>query len=486
MKHGRSGLPIGLEASRGTSKRTMWASAAILALASGGAWAQDAGPRPAGAPDQEINPKIIPGAVKPAAPAGLNGPLAIFAQPYADRGITFHILALDFAEDNPSVGIQRGRGANALYVIEGVDADLGKLAGLSGTSLHFENVFFAGVRNLNLAAQIGDSQVGFQPTFTPRIARLSRATVEQTFGKFDFEIGSTHPGYYYALPNCQSLNSCFQDILYLNAGWTSPLFSVPGVNLTYQATPSIYAEAGAFAVQTNANFHVGYDFPDEQYRGVVGLAEIGSKTEFATALYPGRYSLTGFINTANHADYNAGSAFTGTSQTQSGTSGVVVQGLQTVWRQDGGSDPTNPSPTSVVVYGSAGAAIDSTVPIQSDIYVGTTLQSPFANRPADRFGLKFNWERLNPSYATFITTANQVAGGPGFNNPYSRDKFIFEANAHLELALGAAFEPVVQYTLNPNSFFNQTSPTKARDGVYIGGTLIVPVGVILGLAAPKA
>ncbi len=62
---------------------------------------------------------------------------------------------------------------------------------------------------------------------------------------------------------------------------------------------------------------------------------------------------------------------------------------------------------------------------------------------------------------------------------------MFEANAHLQLPLGAAFEPVVQYVVHPNSFFNQNSAIKARDGFYIGGTLVLPIGVILGLGAPS-
>ncbi len=354
-------------------------SAVSVLLLSGAAQAQEGGSRPPGAINEEVNPKVVPGLVKPVAPKGLSGPLATFAQPYADRGITFHILALDFAQDNPSVGILRGRGANSLYIIEGVDADLSKLFGMPGTSLHFENVFFAGVSNLNQAGQIGDSQVGYQPPFTPRVARLSRATVEQKLldGKLDIEVGSTHPGYYYALPNCQSINSCFQDILYLNAGWTSPLFSVPGANISYQASPTIYAEAGAFAVQTNANFHVGYDFPNEQYRGVVGMAEIGSKTDFDTKAYPGRYSVTGFINTANHADLNAGTAFGTAAQTVHGTSGVVVQGEQIVYRADGGQDLLNKAPTAIALYGVP--ALRSTHPSRSS---PTSTSARRCNRPS--------------------------------------------------------------------------------------------------------
>ena len=473
--------------------RTIWHGAAsglfatLLTLVANAAAAQDLGTNPPinGNPGN-ISPKIVSGnAPKPATASGFNGPLATFAAPLADRGITFHAIALNFSEVNPSLGLQRGRGANSLYIIEGVDADLGKLIGLSGLSLHYENVFFPATENLNIAAQIGDSQVGYQPPFTPRIARLSRATIEQkTLGdRLDIEVGATHPAYYYALFNCDSINSCFQDLLYLNAGYTSYKFSVPGANVAYQISPTVYAEAGVFANQQNANYRVGYDFPSEKYNGVLAMGEIGTKTTFANNPYPYDLSLTGFFTTQNHADLTAASAFGGPTRTADGTSGVVLQADKIVWRRDGGADPSNPTPTALKFYTSVGTAIDSTTPIQSDIWVGTTLLSPFAGRPADRYGLKFNWERLNPNYTQYLTAANAVSGGVGFANPYQRDKFIFEANAHIQLPLGTAFEPVVQYALNPNSFFNPLTPTRAHQGVYLGSTFVIPIGVILGFAA---
>lgn len=457
--------------------------ATSVVMTSAPSLAQDAGTGvPVNASNRTINPKIGPDVPKPAAPPGFNGPLATFAANAAAHGITFHVLALNFSEVNPSLGLQRGRGANSLYIIEGVDADLGKLWGLPGLSVHYENTFFPATENLNIAPQIGDSQVGYQPPFTPRIARLSRATIEDKplDGRLDVEAGITHPGYYYALFNCSSINSCFQDILYLNAGYSSYLFAVPGANASYKITPSSYVEAGVFANQPNANYHVGYDFNEERYNGVLAMAEIGTKTHYSDTPYPYTLSLTGFFTTQNHADLNAATAYGATARTEQGTSGVVLQADKIVWRRDGGADTTATVPTALKVYGSVGTAIDSTIPIQLDSWIGTTLIAPFGGRPADTFGLKVNWERLNPSYTQYLTAANVVSGGAGV--PYLRDKFVFEANAHIALPLATAFEPVVQYAINPNSFFNPLTATRAHRGVYLGGTYVIPVGVILGLA----
>ena len=447
------------------------AGASLLALASAtsGASAADLATR-APAPDY----------IAPVATPGFSGPLSSIFAPLADRGFTFHVLALDFFQGNPSMGLQRGRGSNSTYIIVGTDIDLGKAAGLQGTYLHYENTFFANVHNLGLAGQIGDSTVGYQPPYNPTFTRLSRATVEQKLmdGKLDIEAGITHPDRFYAIPNCDSINSCFQSLLTLNAGWSSPQYGVLGGNVSYQTNSPVYVEAGAFAANGGRNQQTGYDFNETQASGVIGMAEMGWKTKYDTTAYPATYSLTGFFNTQSHVDYNAGSAF-GPTRNQDGTSGVVVQAEQVVWRADGGT-VKNATPTAISIYGSGGGSLDSTTAIESDVYVGAKLLAPFQNNPGTQFGVKFNWERLNKSYDAYLGAANFVSGG---NQGVARDKFIFEFNGHVALPYGLAFEPVVQYIVNPNSYYNPLTPVHPKDGFYLGGTVVVPVGVLLGIAA---
>ena len=430
---------------------------------------------PASAADLDVSAPVV---VIPPPPSGFSGPLAPYFAPLADKGITFHALVLDFFGDNPSIGLQRGRGSNSGYIIEGVDLDLSKLWGLPGTSLHYENTFFAGVTNLNAAPQIGDAQIGFPPPFTPRVARLTRFTVEQKLadGKLDIEAGITHPGYYFAKFNCGTYNACFQDILYLDAGYQSFTFATPGVAASYDITPKIYAELGAFARQPNANAHIGYDFYDEQYNGVLTMGEIGSKTSYATDPYPYKIGLTGYYQTGDHAN-NFAVGGVPTTVNHSGTSGILVQGEKIVWRRDGGLDPTNATPTALRIYGSFGTSLDTTVAIQEDAWLGATLTAPFQSRPADYYGLKVYWERINAGFANYI----DVAGGNVLD--YKRDSFTFEASGHIALPLGCAFEPVVDYTVNPNNFWNPTAPTQVHPGFYLGGTVAIPIGVIFGIQA---
>ncbi|MFG5119521.1 carbohydrate porin, partial [Methylorubrum sp. POS3] len=61
-------------------------------------------------------------------------------------------------------------------------------------------------------------------------------------------------------------------------------------------------QAGAFTVNPNTNVLSGYDFGYERIAGALVMTEIGTKTDYSITAYPGRVSLTGFVNTADHDD----------------------------------------------------------------------------------------------------------------------------------------------------------------------------------------
>ncbi len=440
----------------------------------------------------EAGPSTDAGAigVAPDGTAKWHGPLAPYAARLAAQGLSFDVNAYEYFFSNPSAGLRPGQLSNSTYYLLSLDADLDRIAGIRGGWLHYTQTFF-GLRwnNRNMDGDVGDSTVGYQPTYNRDFARLSILTYEQRL--FDdtlaIEIGRTHPNRYYALPPCQSSVSCFQDILQINAGLTSPLYSVWGANLAYKLSADDYVQAGAFSVTSGANFLSGYDWGYEPLNGALVLAEIGRSTTFATRAYPGRVALTGFTTTADHPD-NLRTMF-GTSKglnpgaqvlQRSGTSGVILTGSQVIWRADAGTDAANPNPTSVQAYTSLAYAPDPTIPIRWNAFAGLTLQAPDQTRPFDRYGIKANWQRIAPDYARFLSDANAISGGSGA--PYARDKFVFEANAHLAVGKGVFFEPVVQYLVNGNSYWNPYTANRAKDGFYVGATLIVPLGAIFGLS----
>ena len=447
------------------------------------------GTLPPGAIQEEVNPRVIPGLVKPVqTQATESGPLSGVRDTLANAGISVHALFLDFFEANPSAGIATGNLSNTGYLILGADADTDKILGLKGGTLHFEETIFPFRANSNMATQIGDSIAGYLPAYTVIANQLSLLTYEQKLAndRLDLEAGRSNPFNYFALPVCQSINSCFSSILQNNAGVPSPQYSVWAARGSYNFTPASYVQLGAFEVNPTVHTRYGYNFPADGATGELTLLEIGRKTDFSTEAYPGRYSLTGFYNTAQHADAvqtslgrNKALYPNDPAKVVNGTSGIILEGQQVVWRADGGTGHDK-APTSVAVYGNISLGLDSTTALRSSVYAGATLQSPFAGRPADRFGVKVNWERLNQREGDFETAASAVSGGNGGTVPLN--SYIFELNAHVQVVSAIAFEPVVQYLVHPNDFYDPYTPRRAKDGFYVGGTLVVPIGVMLGLA----
>ncbi|KQO59126.1 MULTISPECIES: carbohydrate porin [unclassified Methylobacterium] len=464
--------------------------ACTLPLGLTGAWAQS--PSAIETFTGEAGPRTDPSAIG-VAPDGTekwHGPLAPYAASLAAHGLSFDVNAYEYFFSNPSAGLRPGQLSNSTYYLLSLDADLDRIAGIKGGWFHYTQTFF-GLRwnNRNMGGDIGDTTIGYQPTFNRDFARLSVLTYEQRLfdDRLAIEVGRTHPNRYYALPPCQSSVSCFQDILQINAGLSSPLYGVWGGNVAYKLSAQDYVQAGAFAVTSGANFLSGYDWNYEPLTGALVLAEAGHATTFVTDPYPSRVALTGFYNTADHAD-NFKTVF-GTSKgldpgapvlQKSGTSGVILTASQVVWRADGGADAANLNPTSIQAYTSLAYAPDPTIPIRWNAFAGVTLQAPDQSRPFDRYGVKVNWQRIAGDYAQFLSDANFISGGTGA--PYSRDKLVFEANAHLALGQGIFFEPVIQYLVNGNSYWNPYTANRSKDGFYVGATLIVPLGAIFGLS----
>lgn len=425
--------------------------------------------------------------------AARSGPLAAWATETAAQGLTFDVNAYSFYTANPALGLRPGQQAHAAYLVLSLSADLERLAGLPGGSINVTQSVFGLVRNLGMADDVGDSVAGYQSPYNPNPTRLSLLTYQQQLldDQLVLEIGRTHPDRYYALPPCGTVNSCYQSLLALNAGWSSSLYAVWGANAAYKISPAAYVQAGVFSVNPDANRYNGYDWGAERIAGAVVMTEIGVQTGYATSPYPGRISLTGFVNTAAHQDSLRTIAGLsegdldrdGVAPKRSGTSGVVLTTSQTVWRADGGRETDNLTPTALTLYSGAGYALDATVPVRFNGFAGLLLAGPDRSRPNDTYGLKLNWQRLNPAFAAFLSEANLVSGGTG--KAYARDKLVFEANARFDLGQGIGFEPVLQYVVNADSFYEPYTARRARDGIFVGASLAVPLGAILGLTAAE-
>ncbi len=119
------------------------------------------------------------------------------------------------------------------------------------------------------------------------------------------------------------------------------------------------------------------------------------------------------------------------------------------------------------------------MPIRWNAFAGLTLQAPDQSRPHDRYGVKVNWQRISADYAQFLGDANFISGGSG--EIYSRDKLVFEANAHLASARTSSSSRWSS-TSSRQFLLEPFTPNSHQGGFYVGATLIVPLGQLLGLA----
>ncbi|MFH6783014.1 MULTISPECIES: carbohydrate porin [Methylobacterium] len=480
------------KAGRGRARLRVVLPVACLALGPAAGLAQIVPPA-ADPPDTPERP-----ATRPATPRGArsdedaerHGPLAAWATETAAQGLTFDINAYSFFSANPTLGLRPGRHSHAGYLVLSMNADLERFTGVAGGTITITQSVFGLVRNLHMADAIGDSVVGYQPAYNPFPTRLSLLTYQQRLldDRLVVEIGRTHPDRYYALPPCGTTATCYQSLLALNAGWTSSLYGVWGANAAYKPTPSTYVQAGIFSVNPDTNRLSGTEWGTERIAGATVMTEAGFQTDYAISPYPGRVSLTGFVNTADHDDsirtiagLAEGLGEAGVAFRRSGTSGVVLTASKTVWRADGGADAQARNPTALTVYSSTGLALDTTVPVRFHSFAGLLLSGPDRDRPDDTYGFRLGWQQLNPAFAAFLGEASRVSGGSG--QAYPRDKLVFEANARFELGQGIGFEPVIQYVVNADSFYEPYTARRARDGVFVGAALVVPLGTMLGLTA---
>ncbi|MFY9292759.1 MAG: porin, partial [Methylorubrum rhodinum] len=119
-------------------RRGLSASALLAAgLALGGPGAQAQQASPVGQFNDQTQPRTDPAiAAKPGDPVRV-GPLAPWATDMAARGLTFDINIYDFYQANPTAGLRRGEQSNSAYFVLSMNADMQRLANISGGTIKF-------------------------------------------------------------------------------------------------------------------------------------------------------------------------------------------------------------------------------------------------------------------------------------------------------------------------------------------------------------
>ena len=130
-----------------------------------------------------------------------------------------------------------------------VDLDLGKLIGLPGGSIHFQDsVFLFRSNEPNIVPELGGILAGYQGTPVRQASALSYLTYEQKLlgEKLSIEVGRTNIHRYFLIPN--GLDPFTFDSLTFYAGRDVNGFpyGLWGGRVNHHVTPNWYVQAGAF------------------------------------------------------------------------------------------------------------------------------------------------------------------------------------------------------------------------------------------------
>jgi porin len=420
------------------------------------------------------------------------GPLAPVGEKLRSWGLTPSLAMVQIMLGNPSMGEHVGHYETVTIFDVGLDADLERLAGLHGATLHTDYFFVPPpYDNGNIFGGYGgDSLIGNAGPYIPRTSHLTQLTWEQKLlgDRLDVEVGKSNSLKYFAKPLCNQDFLCQTSSLQTSVGMNPPPYANYGARIAYGITPDITAQVGYWKSNTafpftngwdgwNGSVHLPNGVTDAHPNTNLYLANLVYQTTYDTDPYPRKYELMVYYNDGEQTDLYTGS-------THKGTDGMYVGGRQTVWRADGGTEKTA-HPTAVSLYGSFYTTFDqqnnsglNSSGLQSELNAGAILEAPFASRPLDTYSVKVLWDRVTNDAQSYLKYENTLAGGTYTAGP---DEVAFGLDANLMLAGDVIAQPWVMYVCDPNTLQNPYYAGTPKSGVAIGMNVVVLLGKMLGI-----
>ncbi|PXW54433.1 porin [Methylobacterium sp. B4] len=262
------------------------------------------------------------------------------------NGLSFLLNYTGQAVANPVGGIRQGS-AYAGQLFFGIDADLQRLAGIAGGSVH---VAVTNRHGRNLADDFIGNNTSVQEIFGGgQTTRLTLLSYQQKLfdNRLDIEVGRL-------VANINFLNSPIYCNFQTNSACGNPTFVFKTSNFTFWPVASWGGHAKAWLTDT-VFFHVGayevnplhqqpgdngLDFSTKGATGAIVPFELGYSTTFANDALPRNYGIGGWVDRSDYTDPVLDAAggrrvLTGFSPaTRFGRSGIYARFDQMVWRPD--------------------------------------------------------------------------------------------------------------------------------------------------------
>ena len=387
---------------------------------------------------------------------------------------------------NPSGGIRQGS-AYAGQIAFGLDADLGRLAGIDGGSVHT-------VVTQRHGRSLAQDDIGFNGSVQEiygggQTAHLTLLSYQQKLldNRLDIEVGRllANPNFLASPLYCNFQNNA-------TCGAPKSIFKL--TNFTYwpiatwggQAkawvTDRVFLHAGVYEVNPRDQLPTrnGVDWSTNGATGYLVPVEVGYSTNFGNDPLPRNYSIGAVFDRSDYTDpvldrRGAAQVFSGLDPlTRFGRSAVYARFDQTVWR---------PDPNGVQGLSVFGVAIGGTGGRQTQDYFlegGAVLTGTFPGRPYDTLGLVFAMEKLSPLGTANIRAA-RASLGLGTRTVESLQT-ILELSYGIQLNPAVRLMPNLQYVIDPDQTRFPFRPKPIPDAFVIGAKLSVDLFTLAGLA----
>jgi porin len=408
----------------------------------------------------------------------------------ADSGVFFRSSFLIEVASNPIGGLKHGT-TSMQYLTLGTDADLDKLVGWNGAFLHATVMGLTGTP-LNIKyTGAGISPQEANAPFT--IFRFTNLTLEQKLSLFHKNDVNIVAGRLGAFPLfAQSSYACtFQSHFFCGSmygfsqmtGTALTPVSTWGGRVRYNFSPKIYAQFGAFKIDSKFNLvttHI-FDFGRQGITGTNYLFEAGYETTFANDQMPRRARLglwhdnaprnDVLLNTQGLPYYLA----RGTRLTHTNETGAYILADQVVQRD---------SPTSkrhLALLTSAVYTNANSEPLKYAFRFGAVKTGTFARRDNDTFGIAAGILSLSNKEVDYLTGMRKLAGG---TETVKKNQYIVEVSYSYQIVPGATIKPNFQYYANPDPRNAVSSPRTIPNIGVVGLQLNVSLDTLMGLPKP--
>ena len=401
-------------------------------------------------------------------------------------GLTFQLNYTSESAGNPLGGLQQGV-AYADQILFGVDADLNRIAGIPGGTIHVIGTQRDG---RSLARDFIGNSLAPQEIFDgSENTRLTILTYEQKAldDRLDVEVGRLPAqGAFLVSPlycNFQNVGVCGSpEIVFNDTGFTFFPTSTYGGHVKYFFDDRTFLHVGAFEVQPKtelASDH-GVDFSLSGATGVVVPIELGYTTTAANDPFPRNYGIGALIDQSTYNDpvndSAGGNALLSGLPAQSRFGRTLVYGRfdQTVWR------PDSTATRGVQVFGVASGGTSGRQTQDYQLEAGAVMTGPFTDRPFDTAGFVVTDQRYSALGLANVRAA-RASLGLG-SSDVAANEVLLELNYGIQISPSTRLTPNLQYIVDPDQ---NNEPFRTRpipNAFVIGAKLSVDLFTLAGLA----